>query len=99
MRLGPFDVYFVSHPDDIRDVLVTNSRSFMKGRGLQEAKRVLGDGLLTSEGEFHRRQRRLIQPIFHHARIDEYGAVMVEEAARLTDRLGRRRRRWTSTPR
>ena len=82
IRLGPFDVYLVSHPDDIRDVLVTKNHAFMKGRGLQEARRVLGDGLLTSEGEHHRRQRRLIQPIFHHSRIDEYGAVMVEEAER-----------------
>jgi cytochrome P450 len=86
VRLGPFDVYIVSHPDDIRDVLVTNNHSFMKGRGLQEAKRVLGEGLLTSEGEFHRTQRRLIQPIFHHARIDGYGEVMVSDAVRLTDR-------------
>jgi cytochrome P450 len=85
-RLGPFDVYLVSHPDDIRDVLVTNNHSYMKGRGLQEAKRVLGEGLLTSEGEFHRSQRRLIQPIFHHARIDGYGEVMVRDAIRLTDR-------------
>src|SRR5207248_7618640 len=76
MWLGPFAVYLVSHPDDIRDVLVTRNRSFMKGRGLQEAKRVLGEGLLTSEGELHRRQRRLIQPIFHHARNDDYGTVM-----------------------
>src|SRR5438552_88326 len=64
MRLGPFDVYLVSHPDDIRDVLVTNHHAFIKGRGLQEAKRVLGDGLLTSEGDEHRRRRRLVQPIF-----------------------------------
>jgi cytochrome P450 len=84
-RLGPFDIYLVSHPDDIRDVLVTNNHAFMKGRGLQEARRVLGDGLLTSEGVHHRRQRRLIQPIFHHSRIDEYGAVMVEEAERASN--------------
>ncbi len=86
IRLGPFDVYLVSHPDDVRDVLVTRNHAFMKGRGLQEAKRVLGEGLLTSEGDHHRRQRRLIQPIFHHSRIDEYGSVMVEEAMRLSDR-------------
>jgi cytochrome P450 len=86
VRLGPFDVYIVSHPDDIRDVLVTNNRAYMKGRGLQEAKRVLGDGLLTSEGQFHRRQRHLIQPLFHHSRIDAYGAAIVEDALRLTER-------------
>jgi cytochrome P450 len=86
VRLGPFDVYMVSDPDDIHDVLVTNGHAFMKGRGLQEAKRILGEGLLTSEGSFHRDQRRTIQPIFHHDRIDAYGPVMVDEALRLTDR-------------
>src|SRR5438552_19129500 len=86
MRLGSFDVYLVNHPDHVRDVLVTNNRKFMKGQGLQEAKRVLGEGLLTSEGEFHHRQRRLIQPIFHHQLIDEYGQAMVEFGARYRER-------------
>ena len=69
VRLGPFDVYLASHPDDIKDVLVTNNRSFMKGQGLQEAKRLLGEGLLTSEGGFHQRQRRLIQPKIGRAHV------------------------------
>src|SRR5438093_1096330 len=58
---GLWDIYLLSHPDHIKDVLVTRSHSFMKGQGLQEAKRLLGEGLLTSEGEFHQRQRRLAQ--------------------------------------
>jgi cytochrome P450 len=83
---GLWDIYLLSHPDHIKDVLVTRSHSFMKGQGLQEAKRLLGEGLLTSEGEFHRRQRRLAQPAFHHERIDGYGSIMVDHAARLRDR-------------
>ncbi|HZG50991.1 MAG TPA: cytochrome P450, partial [Pyrinomonadaceae bacterium] len=59
---------------------------FHKGRALQRAKRLLGEGLLTSEGEYHRRQRRLAQPAFHRKRIDSYGALMVEYAARDSDR-------------
>src|SRR6185436_10561047 len=55
---------------------------FMKGEGLQRAKRLLGEGLLTSEGEFHLRQRRLAQPAFHRQRIAGYGATMVEYAER-----------------
>ena len=57
-KLGPQATYFFNHPDQIKDVLVTRNDSFMKGRALQRSKRILGEGLLTSEGEFHRRQRR-----------------------------------------
>jgi cytochrome P450 len=82
VRLGTFDVWLLSHPEAIRDVLVTRHRSFMKGQGLQEAKRVLGEGLLTSEGEFHRRQRRLMNPAFHHTRVEAYGEAMASFAER-----------------
>src|SRR5690606_6641298 len=68
------------------EVLVTRSRSFVKGRGLQVARRFLGNGLLTSEGAFHLRQRRLIQPIFHRQRIAGYGETMVRYAERTGQR-------------
>jgi cytochrome P450 len=64
----------------IRDVLITHDRRFSKGPGLRVAERLLGQGLLTSEGEFHRRQRRLAQPAFHRQRIAGYGRVMAEYA-------------------
>ena len=80
------NVYFVNHPDDVWDVLATGNRDFHKSPALQNARRVLGDGLLTSEDETHRRQRRLIQPIFHHERIDTYGDPMVVEAERAAGR-------------
>jgi cytochrome P450 len=83
-RAGPFGVYALSHPDLVRDVLVVRHRDVMKGRGLQALKVLLGEGLLTSEGDVHRRQRRTIQPIFRHERIRGYGEVMVEQAERLT---------------
>jgi cytochrome P450 len=86
-RLGRSDAYLISHPDLIRDVLVTSQHSFMKGRGLQWAKRFLGEGLLTSEGEFHRRQRRLSQPAFHKQRIQGYGRTMVEHTLVARERL------------
>ena len=85
-RFGPELEVLVNDPEGIRSVLVTDQRSFMKGQALQEAKRVLGDGLLTSEGEEHLRQRRLIQPIFHHRRIGAYGGTMTELADRLQAR-------------
>ncbi|HEV7499276.1 MAG TPA: cytochrome P450, partial [Vicinamibacteria bacterium] len=60
---------------------VTRQHDFSKSRALQWAKLFLGEGLLTSEGEFHTRQRRLAQPAFHRQRIGGYGADMVRRAA------------------
>jgi cytochrome P450 len=85
-KLGPQDIYFINSPDLIRDVLVTNNRNFKKSRGLELAKKFLGEGLLTSEGEFHHRQRRLAQPAFHKHRINGYAQVMVDFAIRTRDR-------------
>ena len=56
---GPQPVYLVSHPDWIEDVLVTAARKFQKGLALQRAKRLLGEGLLTSEGKHHLKQRQI----------------------------------------
>jgi cytochrome P450 len=81
-RLAAERVVLLNAPGLIRNVLVTQHRCFKKGRGLERAKRLLGEGLLTSEGDFHRRQRRLAQPAFHRERMAVYAAVMVEHAAR-----------------
>ena len=75
-------IVLLSHPEAIKDVLVTNNPSFIKGRVLQRSKRFLGEGLLTSEGDVHLRQRRLVQPAFHRARIAGYAEKMVEYASR-----------------
>jgi cytochrome P450 len=85
-KLGSQDVFLLNHPDYIKDVLVTNSRLFHKSRGLEFARRFLGNGLLTSEDDFHRRQRRLVQPAFHRDRIAAYGVVMADYSARLAER-------------
>jgi cytochrome P450 len=84
-RAGGRRIVLLSHPDDIRDVLVTHQRRFMKGRALQRAKRLIGDGLLTSEGELHLRQRRLVQPAFHRARIAGYADAMAQAAVAMRD--------------
>src|SRR5438445_3170181 len=85
-RIGPRRVFFLADPELIQDVLVKQARSFLKDQGLESTKPLLGEGLLTSEGEFHRRQRRLAQPAFHHARIAAYGRTMVEHAERAASR-------------
>jgi len=84
--MGGQHMYFINDPDLIRDVMVTHNSNFIKGRALERAKRLLGQGLLTSEGELHRRQRRLVQPAFHRQRIAAYAQVMVEHAARLSNK-------------
>ncbi|MCU0490440.1 MAG: cytochrome P450 [Chloroflexaceae bacterium] len=85
-QLGPQPFALLSNPEDIRDVLVTNNRNFVKGVGLARAKRLLGEGLLTSEGDFWRRQRRLAQPAFHRQRIAGYANTMVAYAERHASR-------------
>jgi cytochrome P450 len=81
-RFPGTEAWLLNHPDQVRDVLVSGHHDFMKGPTIQAAKRVLGENLLTGEGEFHRRQRRLIQPIFHHQRIEGYARIMAEHAQR-----------------
>ena len=85
-KIGPQNVYFLNHPDHVKDVLVTHNQNFIKGRALQRSKRLLGEGLLTSEGEFHRRQRRLAQPAFHKQRIASYGVMMTDYAEKTSRR-------------
>src|SRR5437773_11860407 len=83
MRIGNFRSLFLNHPDLIEDVLVNNARKFHKGRILQANKYLFGEGLLTSEGDFWLRQRRLSQPAFHRARINAYAATMAEYTEQL----------------
>lgn len=87
LRIGPYAVYFVSDPDLIKEVLVTHARKVVKGRGLERAKRLFGEGLLTSEGEHHLRQRRLSQPAFARQRLITYGTAMAEFTDRYTQGL------------
>ena len=83
LRILNFRILFLNHPDHIEDVLVNHPKKFIKGRVLKANKRVFGSGLLTSEGDFWLRQRRLAQPAFHRARIAGYASTMVEYTERL----------------
>lgn len=85
MRFLYLTVHFLYHPDDIEYVLSTNAKNFLKSRSLRSPlfQRLVGRGLLTSEGEFWRRQRRLAQPAFHRQRINSYGEVMVNYTERM----------------
>jgi cytochrome P450 len=82
-QAGSQQYFLVNNPEYIKDVLVTHQASFKKGRGLERAKAMLGNGLLTSEGDVHHRQRRLAQPAFHRDRIARYAGMMVDYADRM----------------
>jgi cytochrome P450 len=76
-RLGPRRAYLAAHPDLIERVLVTDSRLYRKHFGVRLYEPVLGNGLVSSEGDLWLRQRRLMQPAFHRTRLLGYAAVMV----------------------
>jgi cytochrome P450 len=77
--------YFLYNPNDIEYILSTNARNFIKAMSLRSNffGRLVGNGLLTSEHDFWRRQRRLAQPAFHRQRISAYGDVMVDFTSRM----------------
>jgi cytochrome P450 len=76
--------YFLYNPADIETMLTTGAKSYRKARSLRSPffYRLVGNGLVTSEGDFWRRQRRLAQPAFHRQRISSYGDIMVEYTTR-----------------
>lgn len=85
-RLMGHPAVLLAHPDYVRDVLVNNQANFTKSPALQRAKRLLGDGLLTSEGEAHLHRRRLIQTAFYRERLESYAQTMTAFALSARDR-------------
>ncbi|HVC02117.1 MAG TPA: cytochrome P450 [Steroidobacteraceae bacterium] len=86
--------YVINHPDDVQHVLLANHRNYTKGEGMDRVRLLLGNGIMTSEGEFWRRQRRMIQPAFHRrvlALLDTLiGEVNDKYAARWSAQAARR---------
>ena len=85
-RVAAQHMYLVNHPDYVREILVNNQGNFLKSRALQRSKVLLGEGLLTSEGQLHLRQRRLVQPGFHRERLSGYASAMSGQAVRVRER-------------
>ncbi len=84
-RVGPYRAYLLNHPDLVQDFF-SQLQNFQKEPALQITRTVLGDGLLTSEGDYHKKQRQLIQPAFHRQRIASYASIMVEKALALSQK-------------
>jgi cytochrome P450 len=79
-------LFVLKHPEHVREVLVTRASSFTKEHtAFSQLSRVLGEGLLTTDGEAWARQRRIVQPAFAPSRMAGYAQVMTEEAVRTSD--------------
>ena len=83
LRVVNHPVYILSHPRDIETVLLTKSGNFIKSVFLRESKALFGDGLLTSEGSLWQRERRLLQPVFHHDHVHAYTQSMIESTEQM----------------
>jgi enediyne biosynthesis protein E7 len=68
--------YVINHPRDVKRVLLSNHRNYTKGEGMDRVKILLGTGIMTSEGDFWRRQRRMMQPSFHRRVLDRFGGLI-----------------------
>ena len=84
-KFGRQHVYLINNPHHIEDILIRNHKNFIKSKGLQVSKRLLGEGLVTSEGEYHDRQRRIIQPAFHPNLVKKYGDIMIAYAENMSE--------------
>jgi cytochrome P450 len=91
-RMGPKRLYLLNHPDHARHVLCDGVANYRKGLGLNEARPLLGDGMLTSDGELWTSQRRLLQAAFNNKRMDEFSELMVNAAYSTVER-------WERVPR
>src|SRR5690242_11321903 len=85
LGMGPIDAWLFHHPDAVKHVLQDNNQNYTKGPIIGRVKAVLGEGLVTSEGDFWRRQRRLAQPAFHRERLVAFAGAMVDETRTMID--------------
>jgi len=82
--------YVINHPEDVKQVLLSNHRNYTKGEGMDRVKILLGNGIMTSEGDFWRRQRRMMQPAFHRRVIDRFSRLIHEVNEKFADRWSAR---------
>ena len=84
-RMLSSHVILLNDPSDIREVLVDKAHLFIKERTQKRMKILLGNGLITADGETHKRHRRIAAPAFHRQRIQAYAATIVDHAAAMRD--------------
>ena len=84
-KLGPKHIIFLNNPEYIREVMVVQHSNFVKERTQRRAKLLLGEGMITADGQTHRRQRQVAQPSFHRQRVPAYAQAIIERAASTRD--------------
>ena len=89
IHMGRAPIVLFFRPEHVRYFLVDQARNFTIGQFNQNLRHVLGDGLLTTDGDFHRQQRRLIQPAFHKQRVEGYAGIMVRHTLDMLDQAWR----------
>ncbi len=88
-KVGPFHIYFLWDPELVHEAVVEQAPNFGKGFIVQRSfGRLMGNGLFTSDGDFWKRQRKLMQPVFHSKRIESYAQTMVEHTERMLAQWG-----------
>ncbi|KVE28249.1 cytochrome [Burkholderia singularis] len=90
-RLGPFVTHALAHPDYVQYVLQENHRNYVRGRFYDNFKKFFGDGILTTDGDFWRRHRRVVQPLFHKKQVESHAAAVGDAALALAHR-------WSGLP-
>src|SRR6266487_72376 len=83
--LGKIPMVMFTTPEAVRYVLVEHAKNFTMREVTQGLRLLLGDGLLTTDGEFHRRQRRLMLPAFHRKRVESYRDIMIDYTERMLE--------------
>ncbi len=76
----PHSIYLIRHPDAVQQVLRDRAADYRKGKPFKSIASIQGEGLLTSEGAFWRRQRRRMQPVFRQGHVSRFGQTVIEEA-------------------
>src|SRR5579862_7204821 len=84
-KIGRKHIIFLNEPNYIREVLVVQNDNFIKERTVRRTQMLLGEGMITAEGDSHRSQRQVAQPAFHRQRITAYAGTIREEALRTSD--------------
>ncbi|MBS2036249.1 cytochrome P450 [bacterium] len=86
IKMGPLQIVVLSQPELIQQVLVSDASNYVKGRGLEVSRRLLGQGLLTSENPLHKQQRQILQPIFKPRNLESFRPAFEQQTHRLLRR-------------
>ena len=86
ISIGNFPIVIFFRPEHVRYILTENPRNFTNREVAESLRQLIGDGLITLDGEAHRQQRRMLQPAFQKKQVESYANVMVQYGAEMLER-------------